>query len=503
MARAFLLPALLAAFAGGLASAQNATDDNAAACADIASKISSASEVFYPNTTEYTADITLPASFFNRANATCVVEPGSDEDAAIVMTSLREHSNAVFGIMGGGHNLNAGFSSTTGVLVALRRFDEVTVIPAPGDNNQVALVNIGAGQTWDQVFAQTVPQGVNVVGGRFATVGVAGISLGGGYSWISNEHALAIDNVVSYTWISPKDSSINNVTAESNPDVFFALKGGLNNFGLVTKFQTRGYNQTNKVWAGTIYTQPGVSDEVAEALADFSENNTDVKAQVVGTFARGSNSSFEVLVLHYNAETPEPPAVFEKFLSFPRQNQSDFFLRTFDNFTSASLQTITFLNGERTRYSTLAVEGHPLSVVKAFQNQRDTLGPQLEALDPTFFGSWTVEPFIKSYWDTAVESATPHSSEHVLFPPNLEYTWNDPSLNDFMFESLANSTNALIQAALDAGQNVSTQIIYPNYAQPQTPVEQFYGQNLPRLQQIRATVDPENVMARAGGFKIQ
>jgi hypothetical protein len=204
---------------------------------------------------------------------------------------------------------NKGFSSTDGVLIALARFDQLNITRVKGPNNQVAEVNIGPGLSWDQVYAQVVPQGVNVVGGRFATVGVSGLLLGarsylhhpclaidtyalilgGGYAWIANEHALGSDNVISYTLVSPKDSSIQEITNSSNPDIFFALKGGLNNFGIVTNFKVKGYPQENKVWAGTVYTQPGNSDAVAEALADFSVNNTDPNAQVIGTFAYGSN----------------------------------------------------------------------------------------------------------------------------------------------------------------------------------------------------------------------
>jgi hypothetical protein len=82
-------------------------------------------------------------------------------------------------------------------------------------------------------------------------------------------------------------------------------------------------------------------------------------------------------------------------------------------------------------------------------------------MDPRFFGSWTVEPFLKSYWDTAVPSAVPHTKNHVTFPPNIEYTWFTPDSDDFMFGSIANTTTALIDAAIAAGQNVSKQIIYP------------------------------------------
>jgi FAD/FMN-containing dehydrogenase len=74
----------------------------------------------------------------------------------------------------GGHAANPKFSSTSGVQIALSRFNETKVNVASGT------VEVGAGLTWDQVYAALEPTGVNVVGGRIPGVGVAGLTLGGG-----------------------------------------------------------------------------------------------------------------------------------------------------------------------------------------------------------------------------------------------------------------------------------------------------------------------------------
>ena len=75
---------------------------------------------------------------------------------------------------GGGHATNPKFSSTSGVQIALSRFNETKVDIISGT------VEVGAGLTWDQVYAALEPTGVNVVGGRIPGVGVAGLTLGGG-----------------------------------------------------------------------------------------------------------------------------------------------------------------------------------------------------------------------------------------------------------------------------------------------------------------------------------
>jgi FAD/FMN-containing dehydrogenase len=79
-------------------------------------------------------------------------------------------------VKGGGHATNPKFSSTSGVQIALSRFNKTKVKVASGT------VEVGAGLTWDQVYAALEPTGVNVVGGRVPGVGVAGLTLGGGES---------------------------------------------------------------------------------------------------------------------------------------------------------------------------------------------------------------------------------------------------------------------------------------------------------------------------------
>jgi len=79
-----------------------------------------------------------------------------------------------FAVKGGGHATNPGFSSTTGVQIAMTRFNQVIV------NKTASLVEVGAGLIWDDVYKALDGTGLNVVGGRVSGVGVAGFTLGGG-----------------------------------------------------------------------------------------------------------------------------------------------------------------------------------------------------------------------------------------------------------------------------------------------------------------------------------
>ena len=79
-----------------------------------------------------------------------------------------------FAVKGGGHATNPGFSSTTGVQIAMTRFNQVVI------DKTASLVEVGAGLIWDDVYEKLDGTGLNVVGGRVSGVGVAGFTLGGG-----------------------------------------------------------------------------------------------------------------------------------------------------------------------------------------------------------------------------------------------------------------------------------------------------------------------------------
>ena len=76
---------------------------------------------------------------------------------------------------------------------------------------------------WDDVYTALEPYNVNVVGGRVTGVGVAGFTLGGGYSWKTNQYGLTIDTVQAFELVLP-NGTVTVVTATSNADLFFGLK---------------------------------------------------------------------------------------------------------------------------------------------------------------------------------------------------------------------------------------------------------------------------------------
>lgn len=157
--------------------------------------------------------------------AACVAQPTCAADVQHLVTALVA-AEVPFAIRAGGHSPSPHDAAinTTGVLIALDKLDQVAYDPA------TTLVTLGTGARWDAVYTRLDSHNVTMVGGRVMPVGVGGLTLGGGLSYLSDLYGMVCDNVASFEVVLA-DGSLVEASSTSNPDLFWALKGGSNNFG--------------------------------------------------------------------------------------------------------------------------------------------------------------------------------------------------------------------------------------------------------------------------------
>ncbi|KAF4610654.1 hypothetical protein D9613_006785 [Agrocybe pediades] len=457
-------------------------------CQSIASAISSASDVYYPGQLKYTEGIHHWASSSTQL-AKCVVEPGTAGDVGVILNIVAT-TQTPFAVKGGGHASNPGFSSTTGVHISMTRFDEVTYDAAS------QTVVVGSGLVWDDVYEALAPHNVNVVGGRVTGVGVAGFTLGGGYSWKTNQYGLTIDTVTAFELVKP-DGTVVTVTQASDPALFSGLKGGLNNFGIVTKFTLKTFPQT-QVWGGLITIVAPHIDDVAAATAAFSASATDPKAGIITTYNFLLGQPGISLLLFYDAPTP-PAGIFDDFLAIPYFSK-DVKTRDFLSLVKASPSDAT--SGTRGIFNTVSLLQFTPNLLDVILNETIFWGTQL-SLKGGVFISYDVEPFLPDiYSHNTQTTAFPPVRSLGLLPFNIYYAWTSSLFDDDFHEAARLSAKAVYDAAVAEGQTAIVGApIYPNYAIYDTPLTGMYGANLPALQALKASVDPSNVMGLAGGFK--
>ncbi|KAK0460521.1 FAD-binding domain-containing protein [Desarmillaria tabescens] len=453
------------------------------ACQRIAVEVSSATGVYYPGSPSYIADNDHYVSSSSQSSK-CSVEPGSAEDVGIILGILGE-TKTPFGIKGGGHATNQGFSSTTGVQIAMTRFNEVTY------DSATHTAAIGAGNIWDDVYAALDAQGVNVLGGRVTGIGVAGFTLGGGYSWLSNQHGLAIDNVLAYELVVPNGTVV-TVKEETDPELFFSLKGGGNNYGIVTRFTVKAFPQ-GTVWGGIAAYNTSYLPAFTAATVKFCSEVTDPKAGIIIVYGYTSGQVLLSTQMFYDGPTP-PIGIFDDFLAIPAVAQ-DVTTRSFFDLINSTFATINPSAGYRTVYNDIPELEYSESTIRNIIDDLTFWGPTLSTHSGVVT-AYALEPFLPSLLTHAPagSSAYPGSRAQVFFPTNLDLIWVEETEDEVFHDAARKIVERL---------GVEGAPRYPNYAIIGTPVVDMFGQEgLRRMQAVRERVDPEGVMQLTGGFKV-
>ncbi|KAJ7737700.1 FAD-binding domain-containing protein [Mycena metata] len=471
----------------------------ASVCQSLVREISSESQVFYSGSPNYVTAM----SHFDIASsqqAACAVEAGTPLDVGVTLRTVGA-SGVPFAVKGGGHATNPGFSSTTGVHISLARFN-TTTYDASYPNTASGAVTIGAGLTWGQVYTVLDPLGVIVVGGRDHSVGVAGFILGGGYGYHSNQYGLSADTVLSFELVLP-NGIVKNITEKSDADLFWALKGGGNNFGIVTSFVVRAFPQ-GQVWGGSVVQTPGQQQAVGAALHQF-DNVSDPRAAAVGNFiVKNASTLLTSVTLFYDGPTP-PPGIFDAFLALPTLHST---VKT-RSFLDLVLGNAGLPTGYRGASGMVAYTANTPTFINATINEVTSLGVSLAANTSAAAVYYALEPFQKGYMKNSTGAYPPPAARvGSPMPMAVAFEWSDAKDDAYLRQELTESVARLQAVAVSdqvaAGQSSGALPRYSNYALAPTALEEFYGaEGLARLVKIAQRVDPLRVMALAGGWKLQ
>jgi FAD/FMN-containing dehydrogenase len=194
-------------------------------------------------------------------------------DVVSALRFAREHDLEI-AIRGGGHNVAGTAVCDGGIVIDLSAMKGVQVDP----DDRVAWVQGGA--LWGDVDRETQAHGLATTGGIVSHTGVGGLTLGGGVGWLMRKHGLTIDNLLAVDVVTA-DGKLLRASESEHSDLFWALRGGGGNFGVVTGFEFRLHSVGPTVLAGPILWDATDAAQVLRFYRDFIRDASDELGTVV------------------------------------------------------------------------------------------------------------------------------------------------------------------------------------------------------------------------------
>jgi FAD/FMN-containing dehydrogenase len=178
--------------------------------------------------------------------------------------NLARENDQLVAVKCGGHSVAGNAVCDDGILIDLSGMKGVIVDP------EAKRARANAGVLWGEFDRETQVYGLATAGGRVTTTGVGGFTLGGGYAWISSKHGLACDNLVSAQVVTA-DGRVLTASESENEDLYWGIRGGGGNFGVVTSYDFQLHDLGPTVLAGLMIHPIEKAPEVMRAWRDYVE----------------------------------------------------------------------------------------------------------------------------------------------------------------------------------------------------------------------------------------
>ena len=213
----------------------------------------------------------------------------NEADIAGSIGFAREHQLEI-AVRGGGHNVSGRACVEGGMMIDLSLMKAIQV--NAGAKRAVAQ----GGVTWGEFNRATQQHGLATPGGVVSSTGIAGLTLGGGFGYLSGKHGLATDNLVGATLVTAEGKTVHASDSE-NPDLYWALRGGGGNFGVVSSLEYSLHPVGPTILAGAVAWPLSQAREVLGLYRDFAESAPDEIACLAGVGHAPDGSGVKVAII--------------------------------------------------------------------------------------------------------------------------------------------------------------------------------------------------------------
>jgi FAD/FMN-containing dehydrogenase len=375
--------------------------------------------------------------------------------------------NLLVAIRGGGHNVGGRAVCDGGMVIDLSPLKGIHVDPA------ARRVRVQPGVLLAELDRETHVYGMAVPLGVVSRTGVAGLTLGGGVGWLSRKYGLTCDNVLSFELVTA-DGEVRRASADEHPDLFWALRGGGGNFGVVTSFEYQ-LHPVSMVYGGLVVHPRAQATEVLKFYRSFTQSSPDEVAAYAGLLHTPDGTPAAAIVACYNGDLGEGARVMAPLKAFGTP-----MLDAIQPLPLPAMQGIldaAVPDGNQNYWkSTFLQELSDDAIATIVEHANRASSPLSATLVEQYGGAAGRVP----------KDATAFPQRHAQYNLGMLGQWSDPS------ESATHI--AWARTFADAMSRFANGEFLLNFLgeESEDVIEKAFGANYERLVQIKTKYDPEN-----------
>jgi FAD/FMN-containing dehydrogenase len=411
------------------------------------------------------------------AHPAAIVRCVDADDVAAVVRSAAE-SGVTLAVRGGGHSV-PGFGTADGAVVA-----DLSPMQSVQIDDGARTATAGGGVTWGRFNDTAAEHGLATTGGIIGTTGIAGLTLGGGIGYLARAHGLSCDNLLSAHVVTADGSQV-TASAEENPDLFWALRGGGGNFGVVTQFSYRMHPIPANVLVGLMFFEladgPAVfrffDDMIEDAPREYGGYPAMHLAPPLPFIPEDRiNQPFAVVISSWTGDPEDGERFFDRFRQVARP--------------AAEMVAPMPYPALNTLFDPLLPPGlqHYWKAAFATDLSDEAIAAHIEhgARMPAFTSAMHAYAINGAVHDVAAD-ATAFGHREARYAVNIAGMWSDPADNERSIQWVRDYYAAIAPYAQPGG--------YTNFASgdDQGKAAENYGANYRRLTELKRRYDPDNL----------
>ena len=374
-------------------------------------------------------------------------------------------------VRGGGHNVAGRAVTDGGVMIDLAEMKGITIDP------DQATATAEGGVVWGELNDAAAEHGLAVTGGAISTTGIAGFTLGGGLGWLMGKYGLAADNLLSVELVTAAGEVL-DVDAASHPDLFWALRGGGGNFGVVTSF-TFQLHPLRTIVGGLIAHPIDAAPDLLRFYRDAVAGATDDLTVFAGLVHApdGSGAKLSAMIVFHTGDAGEAERDLEPFKAWGSPLMVEVGPMPYPVMN-------TLLDGA---YPAGALNYWLSSFTRGIPDELIDIAVERFATVPSPMTAILFERFHGAVTRVGVtETAVPHRDEgwNLLIPS----VWTNPADTEPNI-AWTRETFASMRPHFGTGRWLN----YLGDDQAEDAIRAAYGPNYDRLVEVKRKYDPENV----------